>query len=198
MGVITFGWWLPFFLCAKEKLMALYQVAYDRVSRVALIQADNAAVPAGSVDVGSFEHPEPITAGSKVVFHNVRDLLYKRSAADPANMAMFPENITDMDNVAIQLDDGLTSDDLVVITHLAFQQKQRTIEKGQKGYLNLDYRPTNVDITDRVTYTSSDETVGTVNKDGVFEALSGGQTVITASTTVGDKTIEDEMTVTVI
>lgn len=176
--------------------MPMYQVAYNKATRVALIQADNAALPAGSVDVGSFEHPEPITRGSKVVFHNVRELLYKRSAADPAQSAMFPNNITDMQNVMIDLADGIESTDLIVLTHLAFQHKQRTLRQGEQATLLLDYSPMSASLAD-VTFESSDETVATVNKDGVLVAVAPGQATIIAAAT-SDDSITDEMTITVL
>lgn len=176
--------------------MPMYQVAYDKATRVALIQADDAAVPAGSVDVGSFEHPEPITRGSKVVFHSVRDLLYKRSAADPANNAMFPNNITDMQNVIIDLADGIESADLVSITHLAFQQNQRTMRQGEQGTLLLDFSPMSASLKE-VTFESSDEGIATVNKDGILVAVAPGQATITATVTADD-TITDEMVLTVL
>ena len=176
--------------------MALYQVAYNPTSRVALVQADNAAVPGGSVDVGSFEHPDPIYPGSEVVFHNVRDLLYKRSAANPTQMAMFPNNITDMQNVIIDLADDITSDDLIVLTHIAFQHKHKTIEQGQTASLLLDFSPMSGSLK-QVKFESSDEAVAKVNKDGVLVSVAPGQATIIASV-IDNDTLTDEMTVTVI
>lgn len=87
--------------------MPKYQVAYNATSRVATIQPDNAALPGGSIDVGSFDHNEEIdpldAAVNHVLFHHVRDIMYKRSHANPANEAMFPNNITDMHNIRIAL-----------------------------------------------------------------------------------------------
>lgn len=87
--------------------MATYQAAYDPDSREVLIQEDDAAVPAGAVDIGSFEHPDAVYPDSVVIYHAVRDLLYKRSHADPAQEDMFPDNITDMHNIDIVYEDGL-------------------------------------------------------------------------------------------
>lgn len=61
-----------------------------------------AAVGTGALVVlGEFEHPDPVYPGSTVTYHAVRDLLYKRSAANPAQTAMFPDNITDMSKITI-------------------------------------------------------------------------------------------------
>lgn len=87
--------------------MATYQAAYDPDSREVLIQEDDAGVPAGSVDIGSFHHPDVVYPDSVVIYHAVRDLLYKVSHANPSETAMFPDNITDMHNIDIVYDDGL-------------------------------------------------------------------------------------------
>lgn len=87
--------------------MATYQAAYDPDTREVLIQEDDAAVPAGAVDIGSFDHPDTVYPDSVVIYHAVRDLLYQRSHADPAQLDMFPDNITDMHNIDIVYDDGL-------------------------------------------------------------------------------------------
>lgn len=83
--------------------MPSYDVSYHPTTRVATILNDGASKPSGSIDIGSFEHPDPIYPDSVVPYHKVRDLLYHRSAADPSKEAMFPFNITDMDRVEIVL-----------------------------------------------------------------------------------------------
>ena len=90
--------------------MATYQATYNPDSREVLIQEDDAAVPAGTVDIGSFDLPDVVYPDSKVIYHAVRDLLYQRSHADPTQEAMFPDNITDMHNIVIVYDDGLFPD----------------------------------------------------------------------------------------
>lgn len=88
--------------------MPTYQVAYNATTKVATVQPENDALPVGSVNVGTFEHTDEADLlgpdVNHVVYHHVRDLLYKRSAANPANPAMFPDNITDMHNIQINMD----------------------------------------------------------------------------------------------
>lgn len=89
--------------------MSTFQIAYDPATRVATVQALNDALPVGSINVGTFDHvaDEDDHLGhdvNHVFFHHVRDALYKRSAADPSELAAFPNNITDMHNVVIALD----------------------------------------------------------------------------------------------
>lgn len=86
--------------------MATYQLAWNPTTKVALIQADNAAVPGGSTDIGSFTHAdvEPAATGkpenyefdvNHVIYQHVRDLLYKQGWED-------------MQRVKIQLAGGVT------------------------------------------------------------------------------------------
>ncbi len=89
--------------------MPMYQVAYNKTTRVALIQNQGTAVPAGSVNVGTFEHAdaEAQPAGlefdvNHVFVHHVRDLLYKRKPDGSAD-GKFPNNMTDVDRVQIKM-----------------------------------------------------------------------------------------------
>lgn len=174
--------------------MSTYQVAYNPTTRVALIQADNAAVPGGSTDVGSFDHPDPIYPGSEVVFHGVRDLLYKRSATNPANPAMFPDNITDMQNVSIELAAGLEPEDLVIVTGLSFDPQAAEVVVAGTVQLNLVVEPVNAS-DEGVTYESSDEAVATVSATGLVTGVAEGVATITATAEDGETTAEAEVTV---
>ena len=85
--------------------MAQYQIAYNGTTKTATVQALNDALPEDSINIGQFEHvgeDDPLGPDlNHVLFHHVRDALYKRSAADPSNTAMFPKNITDLQNITI-------------------------------------------------------------------------------------------------
>lgn len=159
--------------------MTTYQVAYDPTSRVALVQADAATVPEDSVNVGSFEHPDPIYPGSEVVFHAVRDLLYKRSAANPANNAMFPENITDMQNVDILLDSGIEPADLIAVTKITFAAADYTVAVDGTVQLQLNIEPANA-TDEGITYSSSDAGVATVSETGLVTGVAEGAATILA------------------
>lgn len=93
--------------------MANLQVAYNKTTKVALVQTAGAAVPGGSVKVGEFTHDnvEPALRDlefdvNHVLYQHVRDVLYKRSVSNPAVEAKFPENITDMASIKITLTDA--------------------------------------------------------------------------------------------
>lgn len=82
----------------------LITVGYVSATKSAHVREPGGSIPAGSVNIGSFEHPDETYPDSYVLYHGVRDLLYKRSEANPANAAMFPKNITDMGAVTITQD----------------------------------------------------------------------------------------------
>lgn len=93
--------------------MSTFQVAFNNTTKTATIQPSNDALPVGSINIGEFDHvsdPDDQLGGlaevtdNHVFYHHVRELLYKRSAANPANLAAFPNNITDMANITIAID----------------------------------------------------------------------------------------------
>lgn len=64
------------------------------------------ALPAGHTLIGTYDHDEsddPLGAfaESHTHFHHVRSLLGRKSWANPANAALFPDNITDMSSIKI-------------------------------------------------------------------------------------------------
>lgn len=164
----------------------LVQVSYDKATRVALVQVDAAAVPAGSVDVGSFSHPDEIYPDSTVIYHGVRDLLYKRSFANPAIPAMFPENITDMQNVVIELAlpaSVLMTPETASIAVAATQQMTTTIFPLGAA-------------SSAKTYSTSNAAVATVDVAGLVTGVAVGTATITVTTTFGGYTDTSEITVT--
>lgn len=82
--------------------MATYQVVFNPLTKLATVQLDGAAPPAGSTKKGTFTHPNADHVGapeSHVLFHHVRDTLYAskiwdfqsvRIAASDAIKAAFP------------------------------------------------------------------------------------------------------------
>lgn len=81
--------------------MPKLNVSYNPTTRVANVGTAS-SVASGFTAIGSFDHPDVTYPDSYVIFHGVRDLLYKRSAKDITKTAMFPANITDMDRVTIK------------------------------------------------------------------------------------------------
>ena len=81
--------------------MPTLKVVYKASTKEARVLDSGTATPSGFTAVGTFVHPDATYPDSVVIYHGVRDLLYKRSAANPANTAMFPDNITNMHEIII-------------------------------------------------------------------------------------------------
>ena len=81
--------------------MPTLKVVYKASTKEAQVLDSGAATPGSFTAVGTFVHPDATYPDSVVIYHGVRDLLYKRSAANPANTAMFPNNITNMQEISI-------------------------------------------------------------------------------------------------
>ena len=85
--------------------MPILKVSFNKTTNIATVLGASGSVPVGSVEVGTFTHPDETYPDSYVIYHGVREILYKRSAADPSKVGFWPENITAMQKVSIVLDD---------------------------------------------------------------------------------------------
>lgn len=83
--------------------MPTLKIAFNKTTNVATVLDSGGSVPGGSVEVGTFVHPDATYPDSLVIFHGVRDLLYKRSAKNPAEAGFWPNNIVDMQSVTIDM-----------------------------------------------------------------------------------------------
>ena len=91
--------------------MAQYRIAYNKATKVALIQAVATAIPAGSIAAGTFEHADVEPAikdlefdTNHVIFQHVRDNLYHvntKTGLYTPDTLQFPDNVTDMSSVKI-------------------------------------------------------------------------------------------------
>lgn len=81
--------------------MPTLKVAFNKDTGVATVLDASGSVPSGSVEVGTFVHPDATYPDSLVIYHGVRDILYKRSAADPSEEGFWPDNINSMQAVSI-------------------------------------------------------------------------------------------------
>ncbi|UEN68824.1 Hoc-like head decoration [Shigella virus Moo19] len=102
------------------------KVAFNKDTYVATVLDASGSVPSGSVNVGTFFHPDETYPDSYVIYHGVRELLYKRSEVDPAQPGFWPENITNMQAVTI---DNKATARLVLNTSLP--RVVSTIEGGK-------------------------------------------------------------------
>ncbi len=83
--------------------MPTLKIAFNKTTNVATVLDSSGSVPGGSVEVGTFEHPDATYPDSLVIYHGVRDLLYKRSAKDPSKAGFWPNNIVDMQSISIDM-----------------------------------------------------------------------------------------------
>lgn len=83
--------------------MPTLKVGFNKTTNVATVLDASDSIPGGSVEVGTFVHPDATYPDSLVIFHGVRDLLYKRSAKDPSKEGFWPNNIVDMQSISIDM-----------------------------------------------------------------------------------------------
>ena len=83
--------------------MPTLKIAFNKTTKVATVLDAGGSIPGGSVEVGTFVHPDATYPDSLVIFHGVRDLLYKRSAKDPSKAGFWPNNIVDMQAISIDM-----------------------------------------------------------------------------------------------
>lgn len=91
--------------------MAQYRLAFNKATKVVLVQLAATAIPAGSNAIGTFEHADVEPAikdlefdTNHVIFQHVRDALYHVSAKTGLSVPgtlQFPDNITDMAGIKI-------------------------------------------------------------------------------------------------
>ena len=83
--------------------MPTLKVGFNKTTNVATVLDAGGSIPGGSVEVGTFVHPDTTYPDSLVIYHGVRDLLYKRSAKNPAEAGFWPDNIVDMQAISIDM-----------------------------------------------------------------------------------------------
>lgn len=83
--------------------MPTLKVGFNKTTNVATVLDASGSIPGGSVEVGTFVHPDATYPDSLVIYHGVRDLLYKRSAKNPAEEGFWPNNIVDMQSISIDM-----------------------------------------------------------------------------------------------
>lgn len=81
--------------------MPILKVVFNNTTKTAQVLDNGEETPVGSVDIGTFNHPDITYPDSAVIYHGVRDLLYKRSAADPSQVGFWPNNIASMQQIVV-------------------------------------------------------------------------------------------------
>lgn len=167
--------------------MPTYRLAYNKETKTVQVAATGTAIPGGSVAIGNIVTPDPVYPGSTVMWHAIRDVLYKRKASNPAQVAMFPENITDMDHTSITVLKATSIDITAAGGDLAVGATRQSV---------VTVLPAGSVDAGGVTYESSDPTKATVSATGLITAVAIGTATITART--ADGAFKDTVDITVI
>lgn len=83
---------------------------------------------------------------------------------------------------------------IVPMTKMTFTTTNSTIRVGKDLQMKLQMQPSNASV-DPITYTSSDETVATVNQNGIVTGVSAGTVTITVHDAYTDTTKTVKLTV---
>ena len=139
---------------------------------------------------------------------NVTDEVTYTYASSDENVATVDENGTvnalaaGKTDITVTVKAGKFTKDLtftlevkeIPLESIAFKQEFTPLEEGQKAQLDIIFNPENTTVDRTVTWASSDESVATVDENGLLTAVKAGTTTISA--TVGDKEVSYELTVT--
>lgn len=136
------------------------------------------ALESGFVAIGSFVHPDATYPDSYVIYHGVRDLLYKRKASDPSQVGFWPDNITDMQSITIKAEEP------VAVTGVTLNKNTGTGPVGASETLVATVAPTNA-TNKAVVWSTSDATKATVDQAGKVVLTGVGSVTITATTKDG-------------
>lgn len=152
--------------------MPLNRVVWDESTQTALVQPPDDAVPVGSVDAGTYSHPDGNDmlgyADGHVLYQHVQDLLYKL-------------DVFDMQLVTIKVKSSLA------VQSVAITPASATINKGATQQLTLVWTPTGA-TNKAASFATNAPAVATVSNTGLVSAVDGGDAVITVTTADGAKT----------
>ena len=165
------------------------KVAFNKDTYVATVLDASGSVPDGSVSVGTFDHPDETYPDSYVIYHGVRELLYKRSEVDPTQPGFWPNNITNMQAVTI---DNQATARLVLSTSLP--RVVSTIEGGKvtlsvvalggKAPLSYAWEFRAPNASDWTTVADADEATLVMNN---IDADKAGEYKVTVTDAAGTK-----------
>lgn len=160
-----------------------------------LVDPDGTALQAGYTKIGTFDHPNPSDKlgpdVNHVLWHHVRDLLYKvKGAVLPPQGGFWPDNITDMQTVEIKIGTGP-----VRATAVALTPKTKALTVGQTQQLTANFTPANT-ANKAGTYVSYDATLATVSASGLVTAVKAGTCGIQFTSTDGGFTDVATFTIT--
>lgn len=146
--------------------MPQFKIAYNAATKVATVQDMADALPAGSTQIGTFDHgASKDTEGdgtheSHVFYHHVRDALYKLGELD-------------MQSVTIA-----STTDYQAVWDVNVARPEEELRVGEKVKLVAAVNPPNASDVGLV-WSSSKTAVATVSNTGEVTGVAEGNTVIT-------------------
>lgn len=151
--------------------MATKKLAYNPTTKVATVLLSATALPSGSVDIGTFTHPDgddhlSRSARSHVLFHHIQEMVYKRYGEQDM------KSVTIVDNTS------------VLVTGLTVAPTTVKIEVGKTQQLIPTVTPTGAD-NQNVTYNSDNTDVAMVSRTGLITGYAVGKTQVNVRTVDG-------------
>lgn len=141
------------------------KVAYNGTTKTVSVLNTADDIPAGSVNIGTFNHPDLVYPDSVVIYHGVRDLLYKRSAEDPSQLAMYPYNICNMQEITIL---PLQEPEVIVVVPHFTTQPPASIDQSETTgfvYVYFEGFAENANLVVAI-FNSADEFVSSTSTSG--------------------------------
>jgi len=181
--------------------MTVYNIGLNAARTIAYVTVDPEPLPgAATIVLTDIEHGAGLDAGddavhdvtgNHVLFHHVRDLLYKRKASDGTSGAVHPYGMYDLSRVSIQKYGKIWDATALVVDDVP------DIEEEATETLVIAYHPSlEVAVNTHFTYASDDTDVATVSSAGVVTGVAAGEAVITV--TQANSGLEVEVPITVV
>lgn len=160
--------------------MSKYQVAWNAATHVALVQDADDTIPVGTVNIGEYEHTSVLDElefdVNHVLWHHVRDLLYKIGKLD-------------MQKVSIEVDSSID------VTGVNLLPANFGVKMGATTQLTVEFIPARA-LNKKVTFSSSNPNVLTVSSTGLVTPVANGIASVTVTTEEGSFTDSSVGTVT--
>jgi len=169
--------------------MTTYNIGLNATRTIAYVTVDPEPLPgAATIVLTDIEHDSASDqvhdyAGNHALAHHVRDLLYKRKAADGASGASYPDGMYDLSKVSItkygQIWNAIS---LVVGAIPVLDASDVTTHTLVLSYHYHNTNPADAVATNsHFTFVSSDPNKATVSAAGLITAVAAGTTNITVT-----------------
>lgn len=185
--------WVP--LIIGEIDMTTYKLALSADKKTVYIAKGADAFPGGVTNLPNLVHDDaadPVHphAANHVLWHHIREVLYKRKASDGSSGGAFPNNITNMGDISIVKHGNVMKATMVGAADVT-REGAGTVSPVPKWFgPEITEAGVNAPL-DSFTWTSSDPAVATVDAaTGVITYVAEGETIITGTEINGGKVVK--------